>query len=737
MLLADLAALDLASGRVGLSVLIVDNASAEPLSAMPAPEALDVRHLRLEDNRGGSGGFSRGMDAWLESGIFGDPHEFLWLLDSDARLDPGALLPLVEALARHPELAGVGSALADPVSGEVFEVGGEVDPRTGEFVQLLPRDWARREVIPAGYIAACSLLVRRTAVEAAGVMADLFLNGDDVEWCYRISRRTGLGFAAVTASRAFHPHPSKMRTVGRYYAARNAPFAMAAAGVTGRLPRFRRAMREVGRAACQVMMGRGDLGELHLRGLRDARLGVRGRAAKLEVEPFRPLSELDGAIKEAMSTARGRVLLRPGVVEDAAPLLRSLNAVCVAPDMARPDAVRGVWGAVRVLGSRLIGGPRYGVAGVSARGWPEDWLIGRVVVSVAPGGFCVCKVGRLSRLMALSGVLIRGVLESVRLGLAAPQVAASRDGEVGSAGRSVSGATIPTLSIVLLSYNRWAMLERTLTRLGEDSAVAGAEVIVVDNGSMDGTPERVRSTFPLVKLVALRSNVGVAAFNEGVRASSGEAVLILDDDSWPAAGVLGGAMELLAKRPEVAAVSLHPRHPQSQRSEWGFAERVGEAGVSDEWPVMGCGNLVRRTAWDRVGGYEESFFLYRNDVDLAMKLIDAGYRVHFDPKWTVWHDSPGAVRKSSAWFRLATRNWVWLCRRHGRGRDRLVAIVAGWGWAHRLAGWSVGAHVAVIGGVLAGVLSRRPRKPVACVGGRGMREYLRVRFGRGRVAGAS
>jgi GT2 family glycosyltransferase len=283
----------------------------------------------------------------------------------------------------------------------------------------------------------------------------------------------------------------------------------------------------------------------------------------------------------------------------------------------------------------------------------------------------------------------------------------------------------PTLSIVILSYNRWEALDKTLGALAEDPGVRGGEVIVVDNGSVDGTPDKLKAKYPGARLIGLKRNVGVAGFNEGVRAATGDAVLILDDDAHLAAGVLEKALALLGSRPDVAAVSLHPLHPGTRSSEWAFAER-DQPGLRERWPIMGCGNLVRKTAWDRVGGYEESFFLYRNDVDLAMKLLAAGDKVYFDPQWVVWHDSP-AERKSPRWFEQATRNWVWLCRRHGRGMDRVLAMLAGWAWAHRLAGWSIAEHVSVLRGVTLGLLSRVPRLPAASRLPGAMRSYLQAR----------
>ncbi|MEX2218962.1 MAG: glycosyltransferase, partial [Phycisphaerales bacterium] len=174
---ADLAALladlfDEAAGLGGLrgpgafSVIVVDNASDPPLGAVVEPlrarwasAGLALGLLRLEANLGGSGGFNAGMRAALARPPEDAPWA-LWLLDSDARLEPGALRHLLAALGHDPALAAVGSALADPDTGEVFEVGGRINRRTGEFEQPLPPGWESRPVIDAEYAAACSILVR-------------------------------------------------------------------------------------------------------------------------------------------------------------------------------------------------------------------------------------------------------------------------------------------------------------------------------------------------------------------------------------------------------------------------------------------------------------------------------------------------------------------------------------------------------------------------------------------------
>jgi GT2 family glycosyltransferase len=265
------------------------------------------------------------------------------------------------------------------------------------------------------------------------------------------------------------------------------------------------------------------------------------------------------------------------------------------------------------------------------------------------------------------------------------------------------------LSIVILSYNRRDALRRTLTELRAQGLLDSAEVIVVDNHSSDGSGKMVHDEFPSVRWLEQGQNLGVAAFNHGARLSRGDRLLLLDDDSWPDAAALPEALALLDRSPNVAAVALLPTHPTTRAPEWRHDHKAQGA-----WPIMGCGNLVRTDAWHKVGGYEGTFFLYRNDTDLALKLLAAGYDVWFEPTWIVWHDSPAAAHKSERWLYFATRNWGWLARRHGRGFTKYLGMLAGFAWASRLAGLSLKRQWKVLGGAAASLRHAPPHLPAAC-----------------------
>ena len=390
---------------------------------------------------------------------------------------------------------------------------------------------------------------------------------------------------------------------------------------------------------------------------------------------------------------------------------------------------------------RFVLGPRATVAVAPSRGRPSSWHAGRWVVQVNAQGYVLHRPRRLRTAWNAARTFAACVWHSARVALrrpeyaelpAAPQGPAVRPDSTADPARAGSTRRT-TIATVVLSFNRWDALRRTLAALLADPATARG-IVVVDNASTDGTPERLRAEAPGVRLTVLERNIGVAAFNRGVAETDSEFVLILDDDATVSPRALSAAAGLLGHRPELAAIALHPRHPRTGRSEWPFAH---ECATYDDWPVMGCANLVRRTDWNAVGGYEGAFFLYRNDTDLALKLLAAGRGVHFDPSLIALHDTLAGAggRKSTRWHTLATRNWVWLARRHARGRLAMAAALLGWAWAHRLAGPSPSRHWASFRGGFSGLLSSPPPLPqgVDRPDGTHLARLLSLRFGaRGR-----
>ena len=550
-----------------------------------------------------------------------------------------------------------------------------IDPETGEpfecggHIDPLSGEYLQSppegdEPIVCDYLAACSILTTAAVVRQAGLFPETFLNGDDVGWGCRVRLATRGRLLGIPASRVAHPGPGRMRTVPRYFAARGAMVALTEGG----LPVIGRATKETMRATALHAAGLHAVGDLHIAGLRDA---TRGRVT--------------GALPKGLDTGNPD---RPGLTEEQAraetkPPARVFDA------RVRKGNLAHLFNPVGSIAHEIQGG----------------WTI-----STTPATQARRAIGA-----ALQGMQL--ALKMQRAGGVfghAPPAPPSREVRGDEQG----------LSIVIVAYNRKDALLRTLAHLADAEPTASAQTIVVDNASTDGTGAAVRREFPRIKLIRQETNTGVAAFTRGVAAATGKTVLILADDSWPDADALALALLLLDDRPDVAAVALPPRHPDGGRSEWPFARRVYQA--CETWPVMGCGNLVRKEAWHRVGGYCEPYFLYRNDTDLALALHTQG-RVWFDPSWVVWHDSPAATNKSPRWCHLATRNWLWMSRRHGQGSSRALAWL-GVAQAFRLAGLRPAAVLAVVRGVVEGVTKPPPRTSSSSP--EGWKALMRLRLGK-------
>ncbi|MGE3109592.1 MAG: glycosyltransferase [Phycisphaerales bacterium] len=738
---------------VHLSLVVVDNASTPPIavdigSSASLPRDIACHVIRSERNLGGSGGFNAGLRQAV-SEVIREPggvnrHAFVWLVDSDARVKPDTLVELVRSMLRRPDACAVGSAVADPETGRVFEVGGRVSRRDGRFHPVLRGVGGAPPETDCEYAAACSVLVRAGAIRRTGLMPDVFLNADDVDWFIRMGRATGQRVLASSRSIVLHPKFDRFALAARYYVARNALGPLRTLELALRV-KVRRGMREVRRAVGCELMGRGDLARLHLRGLADAarsdRLAGPAAADRVEHERFAPLDQLASRLAEIgalrdLGGGSGRIVvharvlreLAAGELETLTDQIRSIDALLPRGVTARTGAPLNITEPLvdgrrraAAMAARALGAGTPGLAIVHAKHIADSMFAGTWTVQVIPDALPGKKAGFVVRRCAAVDrcrILARAAAASARGAALAIRATISDAGPVPleqaaeHAGDDEARANAESLSIIVLSYNRREMLGATLARLDAMAELRGAEIIVVDNGSADGSADAARAACPRATVVPLATNMGVAALNEGVNAAGREFVLVLDDDAWPEPGVLTSALSLLRRRADVDAVALHPLHPVTKASEWPFArcEKAGTPRISDRWPVMGCGNLVRRSVWTAVGGYESEYFLYRNDTDLALKILaQPGARgVYFDSSWVVWHDSPAAAAKSRRWHFLATRNWIWTARRHGRGLSGLAGLVLGWMWAHKTAGLAAGKHWHTLRGAAAGVFTSPP-----------------------------
>ena len=222
-----------------------------------------------------------------------------------------------------------------------------------------------------------------------------------------------------------------------------------------------------------------------------------------------------------------------------------------------------------------------------------------------------------------------------------------------------------TLSIVIVAFNARADMERCLASLHEAPPAMPHDITVVDNASTDGGVDAVRGRWPGVRIVAHAENRGFAAGNNaGIRATSGELLLLLNSDTIVPAGAIDTLAGRLEAHPDAAAAG--PRLVDGQgRAEISFGpmisplaearqkvigrlyaagapivtgqvERLTRTERYVDW-VSGACLLVRRADAVAVGLLDERYFLYTEDVDFCAALRARGRKILFAPAAEVVH----------------------------------------------------------------------------------------------------
>jgi N-acetylglucosaminyl-diphospho-decaprenol L-rhamnosyltransferase len=198
------------------------------------------------------------------------------------------------------------------------------------------------------------------------------------------------------------------------------------------------------------------------------------------------------------------------------------------------------------------------------------------------------------------------------------------------------------VAVVVITRNRSAVLEASLGRL--IGLAERPRVLVVDNASCDDTVGMVRRSYPSVVLLALERNLGAAARNVGVRHADTRYVAFSDDDSWWGEGALGRAADLLDAHPRLALVAArilvgHEEHLDRTCALMAKSPLLRAPGLPGV-PVLGflaCGAIVRRSAFEAVGGFQERRGVGGEEQFLAVDLAQAGHQLAYVSEVTAHH----------------------------------------------------------------------------------------------------
>ena len=232
-----------------------------------------------------------------------------------------------------------------------------------------------------------------------------------------------------------------------------------------------------------------------------------------------------------------------------------------------------------------------------------------------------------------------------------------------------------SLSVVIHNWNRRDELERCLRSVLEHTEYAPIEVIVVDDGSSDGSAAMVRACFPSVKLIENNRNAGASqARNQGVAAARGEVLALIDCDTYVEDDVIGRAARYLLDREEIGMLGCELRFPDGRRQHSGHRamtirhsllqnlwlyrllpkDRRGEVLLGGYWEgdreievdwLAGPFMVLRRDLFLHSGGFNVR--LFPEDSEFGIRLRRAGHRILYAPKLgVVYHTgAPMTIEK--------------------------------------------------------------------------------------------
>jgi GT2 family glycosyltransferase len=227
----------------------------------------------------------------------------------------------------------------------------------------------------------------------------------------------------------------------------------------------------------------------------------------------------------------------------------------------------------------------------------------------------------------------------------------------------------PPVSVIVVNYNGRKYLADCLASIEQQRLPRDKfEVIVVDNGSTDGSVEWIAAQYPAVKTIALKENLGFAGGNnKGLRLARGKYIAFLNNDAFAEPNWLHEAAAALEASPQLGGIASKIRFHNNPRvlnstglilyrdgrgGDRGFREEDhGQFEHEDEvFGPCGAAMVVRRELLDDLGGFDERLFLYYEDLDLAWRARLRGWTFHYCPKAVVQHVHCGSAGEWSPRF---------------------------------------------------------------------------------------
>lgn len=229
----------------------------------------------------------------------------------------------------------------------------------------------------------------------------------------------------------------------------------------------------------------------------------------------------------------------------------------------------------------------------------------------------------------------------------------------------------PDISVIIVNWNTRELLGKAIQSVVDTAQKFLVEIIVVDNGSTDGSQAMVASRYPLAQRVQNTENEGFArANNQATRLANGKYLLLLNSDAALYRGALNNLVTIMEHNPRAGIVGAQLRYPDGSFQaahtpfptlwqEFLILSGLGRLLYGSYYPsrgpeeaqgpqkvdyVEGACMLIRREAYEQLGGMDEGYFMYAEEVDLCYAMQKQGWEVWYQPTARVLHHGGGSSR---------------------------------------------------------------------------------------------
>ncbi|MCG2419680.1 glycosyltransferase family 2 protein [Aequorivita sp. F47161] len=228
------------------------------------------------------------------------------------------------------------------------------------------------------------------------------------------------------------------------------------------------------------------------------------------------------------------------------------------------------------------------------------------------------------------------------------------------------------LSVVILNYNVRYFLEQCIRSVQTAIETLDAEIIVIDNDSKDDSCLMVKTLFPNVVLIENKENVGFSkANNQAVAVANGHYVCILNPDTAVAENTFINALNYAESVENIGALGVYLMDgtgnylPESKRNlptpkvsllkltgftQKYYANQLGKNEAGEVEVLVGAFMLLKKSIYTQVGGFDEDYFMYGEDIDFSYKISKAGYKNHYLGNVTVLHYKGESTKIDDAYF---------------------------------------------------------------------------------------